>query len=402
MRIPIPSFRIQIVILVLFLVINSALFFRNYFLDSFQAYIENVDSLKTNERINELYHKYEEKIDPAHRNEFKDDIDTILVTESQKSIVQRIFRDEIKLYSYFIFIFVTIIVLLLFLISFSLITKPLLRLMAATNEIARGNWSTKVRESRFSPLNELIISFNSMTSELLANRNSLIQAEKESAWRDMARVLAHEIKNPLTPIRLSIDRLESKYNLNDKDFDVVFDNVKKVVREEVDNLQGLATEFSMFARLPETNPTLYDMNHQLKSVSEPYYEYVQFKYNFDDNVQNIYADKNQMKQVFTNLIQNGIQSLGKNGVIVIDTKRKSDNILIKIQDNGRGIKPEDLDRIFDPYFTKREKGTGLGLAIVKRIIEQHSGTISVSSEIDIGTTFTLSLPSISDSEREKS
>ena len=151
MRIPIPSFRIQIVILVLFLVINSALFFRNYFLDSFQAYIENVDSLKTNERINELYHKYEEKIDPAHRNEFKDDIDTILVTESQKSIVQRIFRDEIKLYSYFIFIFVTIIVLLLFLISFSLITKPLLRLMAATNEIARGNWSTKVRESRFSP-----------------------------------------------------------------------------------------------------------------------------------------------------------------------------------------------------------------------------------------------------------
>ncbi|MFC1581306.1 ATP-binding protein [Candidatus Neomarinimicrobiota bacterium] len=392
MRIPIPSFRIQIVILVLFLVINSALFFRNYFLDSFQTYTQNVESLKINERINQLYHKYQSKIDTVDQKEFKNDIESILVTESQKSIVQRIFRDEIKLYSYFIFIFITLIALLLFLISFYLITKPLQRLLTATLEIAQGNWSTRVRESRFSPLNDLILSFNSMTGELLANRNKLIQAEKESAWRDIARVLAHEIKNPLTPIRLSIDRLESKYQLNSSDIDTVFNNVKKVIREEVDNLQKLATEFSMFARLPETHPVHYNVNTQLKEISEPYLNKAKFNFNLKNDIPEVYADKNQMKQVFVNLIQNGIQSIENQGRIDLTTIETQDSLIIKIQDNGRGIDQKDLQKIFDPYFTKREKGTGLGLAIVKRIVDQHSGTINVSSIVGKATLFTLSLP----------
>ena len=392
MRIPIPSFRIQIVILVLFLVINSALFFRNYFLDSFQTYTQNVESLKINEKINQLYHKYQSKIDTVDQKEFKNDIESILVTESQKSIVQRIFRDEIKLYSYFIFIFITLIALLLFLISFYLITKPLQRLLTATLEIAQGNWSTRVRESRFSPLNDLILSFNSMTGELLANRNKLIQAEKESAWRDIARVLAHEIKNPLTPIRLSIDRLESKYQLNSSDIDTVFNNVKKVIREEVDNLQKLATEFSMFARLPETHPVHYNVNTQLKEISEPYLNKAKFNFNLKNDIPEVYADKNQMKQVFVNLIQNGIQSIENQGRIDLTTIETQDSLIIKIQDNGRGIDQKDLQKIFDPYFTKREKGTGLGLAIVKRIVDQHSGTINVSSIVGKATLFTLSLP----------
>lgn len=402
MRIPIPSFRAQIVILVLFLVINSALFFRNYFLDSFQTYTQNVESLQINERINQLYHKYQSKLDTVDQKEFKNDIESILVTESQKSIVQRIFRDEIKLYSYFIFIFITLIALLLFLISFYLITKPLQRLQTATFEIAQGNWSTKVRESRFSPLNDLILSFNSMTGELFESRNKLIQAEKESAWRDMARVLAHEIKNPLTPIRLSIDRLENKYRLKSNDIEAVFKNVKKVIREEVDNLQKLATEFSMFARLPETNPAYYDINIQLKEISEPYLNNAKFNFILNNDIPEIYADKNQLKQVFANLIQNGIQSIKNHGKINLISMGTEDSILIKIQDNGSGIEAQDLPKIFDPYFTKREKGTGLGLAIVKRIIEQHAGSISVSSSVGEGTIFTLSFPKYSKKMKNKS
>jgi signal transduction histidine kinase len=175
-----------------------------------------------------------------------------------------------------------------------------------------------------------------------------------------------------------------------------------VIREEVDNLQKLATEFSMFARLPETNPAYYDINIQLKEISEPYLNNAKFNFILNNDIPEIYADKNQLKQVFANLIQNGIQSIKNHGKINLISMGTEDSILIKIQDNGSGIEAQDLPKIFDPYFTKREKGTGLGLAIVKRIIEQHAGSISVSSSVGEGTIFTLSFPKYSKKMKNKS
>jgi nitrogen fixation/metabolism regulation signal transduction histidine kinase len=178
MRIPIPSFRTQIVLLVLFLVVNSALFLRNYFLDSFQSYSNQVDALKIDEKVNQVYQKYQGKLDQQSKSEFKADIEAILVTESQKTLAQKLFRNEIRLYSAFIFIFITIFVLLLFFISFYLITKPLQRLQSATVRLSKGDLSTEVQESRFSPLNDLIQSFNTMTKEL--NGKSFSTRNKKS------------------------------------------------------------------------------------------------------------------------------------------------------------------------------------------------------------------------------
>ncbi len=395
MRIPIPSFRTQIVLLVLFLVVNSALFLRNYFLDSFQSYSNQVDALKIDEKVNQVYQKYQGKLDQQSKSEFKADIEAILVTESQKTLAQKLFRNEIRLYSAFIFIFITIFVLLLFFISFYLITKPLQRLQSATVRLSKGDLSTEVQESRFSPLNDLIQSFNTMTKELNSSRKRLIQAEKESVWRDMARVLAHEIKNPLTPIRLSIERLERKYYSSSKDFDQVFGNVKKTIHEEVNNLQTLASEFSQFARLPVARPVNYSIHDQLQEIIKPYQDKAKITLSINAESNHISADVDQMKQVFTNLIQNSIQSLGSdNRLIEIETSSNTHYIQVMIKDHGQGINPKDLDKIFEPYFSKREKGTGLGLAIVKRIIEQHDGTITAASEPGAGATFTLTFPKL--------
>lgn len=395
MRIPIPSFRTQIVLLVLFLVVNSALFLRNYFLDSFQSYSNQVDALKIDEKVNQVYQKYQGKLDQQSKSEFKADIEAILVTESQKTLAQKLFRNEIRLYSAFIFIFITIFVLLLFFISFYLITKPLQRLQSATVRLSKGDLSTEVQESRFSPLNDLIQSFNTMTKELNSSRKRLIQAEKESVWRDMARVLAHEIKNPLTPIRLSIERLERKYYSSSKDFDQVFGNVKKTIHEEVNNLQTLASEFSQFARLPVARPVNYSIHDQLQEIIKPYQDKAKIILSINAESDHISADVDQMKQVFTNLIQNSIQSLeSDNRLIEIETSANTHYIQVMIKDHGQGINPKDLDKIFEPYFSKREKGTGLGLAIVKRIIEQHDGTITAASEPGAGATFTLTFPKL--------
>ena len=395
MRIPIPSFRTQIVLLVLFLVVNSALFLRNYFLDSFQSYSNQVDALKIDEKVNQVYQKYQGKLDQQSKSEFKADIEAILVTESQKTLAQKLFRNEIRLYSAFIFIFITIFVLLLFFISFYLITKPLQRLQSATVRLSKGDLSTEVQESRFSPLNDLIQSFNTMTKELNSSRKRLIQAEKESVWRDMARVLAHEIKNPLTPIRLSIERLERKYYSSSKDFDQVFGNVKKTIHEEVNNLQTLASEFSQFARLPVARPVNYSIHDQLQEIIKPYQDKAKIIISINAESDHISADVDQMKQVFTNLIQNSIQSLeSDNRLIEIETSSNTHYIQVMIKDHGQGIDPKDLDKIFEPYFSKREKGTGLGLAIVKRIIEQHDGTITAASEPGAGATFTLTFPKL--------
>jgi nitrogen fixation/metabolism regulation signal transduction histidine kinase len=395
MRIPIPSFRTQIVLLVLFLVVNSALFLRNYFLDSFQSYSNQVDALKIDEKVNQVYQKYQGKLDQQSKSEFKADIEAILVTESQKTLAQKLFRNEIRLYSAFIFIFITIFVLLLFFISFYLITKPLQRLQSATVRLSKGDLSTEVQESRFSPLNDLIQSFNTMTKELNSSRKRLIQAEKESVWRDMARVLAHEIKNPLTPIRLSIERLERKYYSSSKDFDQVFGNVKKTIHEEVNNLQTLASEFSQFARLPVARPVNYSIHDQLQEIIKPYQDKAKIILSINAESDHISADVDQMKQVFTNLIQNSIQSLeSDNRLIEIETSANTHYIQVMIKDHGQGINPKDLDKIFEPYFSKREKGTGLGLAIVKRIIEQHDGTITAASDPGAGATFTLTFPKL--------
>lgn len=390
MKIPLPSFRLQIIFVVLVLVINSVLFFRNYFLDSFQSYSAKTDSLMVSEKINSVYNRYYGSIDKQDRPEFNKDIDGLLVTLQQAKITRDYFENELALYSKFIFVFLTISVLILFLLSFNLITTPLKKLQSATERLGKGDMDIHIKESPFSPLNHLIQSFNSMTSELEVSRKKLIEAEKESAWRGMARIMAHEIKNPLTPIKLSLEHMETKYYSNSSKFNSVFKKTTAVIHEEINNLHSLAKEFSEFARLPQANVEKIDLNFHLNEILTPYADSHNITLTLTGKNPEIMADKNQFKQVIVNIFQNAIHaSKIKDNINVITEFKDPETIAIRVQDRGLGISKENLNHIFDPYFTNKEKGTGLGLAIVKRIVEQHDGKIEVESQINQGTTFSL-------------
>jgi len=394
-----PSFRIQIILLVVLLIVTSVLFFREFFINSFQSFSDTSETLSINEKSRKLYDDYNFQIEENNREQFRTDIEEIMSTENQKAIARRVFINEIELYSKFIFFFLTVIVIILFFISFYFITRPLKRLQDATIQLTQGNLAVIVKESRFSPLNDLIVSFNNMSYELLSNRKKLIQAEKDSAWRDMARILAHEIKNPLTPIRLSLERLEMKYASKSQDLDTVFSNVTKVIHEEIDNLQTFATEFSKFARLPEAVMIHYNINKQITEICTPYQTELKVELKLDRELPSIFADKIQIKQVLENLIQNSINAAKNDFIININTVFTDSKINILIQDNGRGIETKDISEIFNPYFTKSRGGTGLGLAIVRRIIENHGGSINVESQISVGTTFNLSFPIVHNQEQ---
>lgn len=399
MRFRLPSFRTQIILLVILLIVSSVLFFRDFFINSFQSFSETSETLSTNEKFRELYKDYNLQLNKVSRDQFRKDIEEIMSTENQKAIARQVFIKEIELYSKFIFFFLTVGVIILFLISFYFITRPLKRLQTATLQLAQGNLSVQIKESKFSPLNDLIISFNTMSQELESNRKKLIQAEKDAAWRDMARILAHEIKNPLTPIRLSLERLEMKYASKSKDLDIVFSNVTKVIHEEIENLQTFASEFSKFARLPETVMEYYNLNKQIAELCTPYQTELRIDLELAEKLPLIYADKIQVKQVLENLIQNSINAAKDDLIIKINTSFTNSNISLSILDNGHGIETKDINKIFNPYFTKSRGGTGLGLAIVKRIIENHGGSIGVDSQVKVGTTFNLSFPIVHKQEQ---
>jgi len=399
MKFRLPSFRTQIILLVILLIVTSVLFFRDFFIISFQSFSEISETLSTNEKSRKLYEDYNLQLDEVNREQFRKDIEEIMSTENQKTIARRVFINEIELYSKFIFFFLTVSVITLFLISFYFITRPLKRLQDATLQLTQGNLAVSIKESKFSPLNDLIISFNKMSQELESNRKILIQAEKDAAWRDMARILAHEIKNPLTPIRLSLERLEMKYALKSKDLDEVFSNVTAVIHEEINNLQTFASEFSKFAKLPEAVMKHYNVNKQIAEICTPYQTELKIDLKLEEKLPLLFADKIQVKQVLENLIQNSINAAKDDFIIKINTDFTDSIINILIQDNGYGIDTKDINEIFKPYFTKSFGGTGLGLAIVKRIIESHGGSITVESQVDIGTTFNLSFPIVHKQEQ---
>lgn len=400
MKLRILSFRFQIVTLVILLIFIAVIFFRNYFIESFQIYSTTSESLSLNEKSRELYDNYKTHLDTVTQDQFREDIEEIMSAENQKAIARHVFISEIQLYSKFILFFLLIIVIFLFFISINFITRPLNRLQNATVKLASGDLSVRVRESRFSPLNDLIVSFNNMTEELDTNRRKLVQAEKDSAWRDMARVLAHEIKNPLTPMRLSLERLENKYALKSDKFDEIFSTVTKVIHEEIDKLQNFSTEFSKFAKLPTAVMEHYDINEQIINICEAYQKDFDIKLILGENIPLFQADKIQIKQVLDNLIQNSINASKKKIKILITTYTTESKICISIKDNGKGIAERDKKEIFKPYFTKSKGGTGLGLTIVQRIIDVHDGSIDVQSKIGIGTTFILSFPIINPQENK--
>ncbi|MBI3582752.1 MAG: HAMP domain-containing protein [Nitrospinae bacterium] len=225
----------------------------------------------------------------------------------------------------------------------------------------------------------------------------LIKAQKTAAWREVARGIAHEIKNPLTPIQLNTQRLKKKFKEGSPDFIEVFDESTNVIIQEVEGLKKLIDEFSKFARMPEPNPKPYKLHRIIDDTLALYKDIrkgIKFLTNYDSKIDIINVDHEQFKRVFINLIENSIDAVHGNGIIEIDTSLTKDGktVRIEVKDNGIGIPDENKDKLFLPYFSTKKKGSGLGLAIANRIVVDHSGIIRIEDNQPRGANFIIELP----------
>lgn len=227
-----------------------------------------------------------------------------------------------------------------------------------------------------------------------------IRYQKMLAWREVARKVAHEVKNPLTPIQLSASRLKKKYENYIKDDEKeTFNECINVIISQVDDIKNLIDEFSSYGRMPLLKKEMFNVNSillEVYSLFKDAHKNIEFKIDFDDNMPSINCDKTQLKRAFINLVTNAVEAIEdmQSGLITITTKVDSDrnSIMISIKDNGKGIKKEFKERLFEPYFSRRKGGTGLGLYIVNNIITGHNGKIEVLDAVPKGTEFIISIP----------
>lgn len=242
----------------------------------------------------------------------------------------------------------------------------------------------------------LVEQYNNMCRQLEMAANKLARNERENAWREMARQVAHEIKNPLTPMRLNIEYLQMLWDRNDPKFEENFKETLKSLLEQIDTLSKIATAFSDYAKLPENIATTFDISELLKSTIKLYdvEKNISISLIYNDNEDWLmFADKNNLGRVFGNIIKNGIQAIGNEiGHIEVILSRLGEKYRIQISDNGCGIKEEDKKKVFFPNFTTKSSGMGVGLSVSQDIIQGMGGCISFSSKEGIGTVFTIDIP----------
>ena len=286
------------------------------------------------------------------------------------------------------------------------ITRPVFELVDAAKQVAAGNFAIHLERSSQDEITLLFNSFNRMAEQLEESREVVFQTQKLQAWREMARKLVHEIKNPLTPIRLSAERIQRRYKEGHPDIDNIIQTGTETIIDEVHVLKQIVSEFSRYARLPEMKPELLNINQKITNCVNFFMgnEKITFYLNLDDSIPDVMIDKILIRQALTNLIHNAIDSIQDKGNIFVKSELTSyegeEIIRITIKDDGTGIREEDLPHIFDPTFSTKESGTGLGLTIVEKIILEHKGRIFCHSRYGTGTEFIIELPVIENEESD--
>ncbi len=278
------------------------------------------------------------------------------------------------------------------------------RLGEAQALVARGDLTVRVDPGSRDEVGELVESFNGMVGELAASRTRIEYLQKISAWQEMARRLAHEIKNPLTPIHLAAQQLREKYTGDDPAFRRLLEQSTEIIEEEVGTLRRLTSDFSSFARLPEVRPELLDLREFLEECEQSLRHLgeqgVAAVWQIPSEPMPVLIDRMMMKRVVDNLTRNAAEALKGAAVAAPEIRitatrtgtAKRREVELRVADNGPGILPEHHPSIFDPYFTTKSEGTGLGLAICKKIVLEHGGRIWVDESAARGAVFVVALP----------
>jgi nitrogen fixation/metabolism regulation signal transduction histidine kinase len=272
-------------------------------------------------------------------------------------------------------------------------------LAAAAANVSAGDWNETVDVHSRDEIGQLATSFNEMTSQLASQRERLVQVERVAAWRELARRLAHELKNPLFPLQLTLETLVKARERNSPDFPEIFEESTKTLQQEIGHLKDIVQRFSDFSKMPTPEIAQLDLNELLSSVVNLHAAQlsarekpIQLSLQLAGGQLKAVADPVLLRRAIENLVLNAIDAMPEGGELTMRSHDASRSARIEITDTGVGLTREECERLFTPYYTTKQHGTGLGLAIVQSIVSDHGGRISVHSEKGKGTTFTMEIP----------
>ena len=285
------------------------------------------------------------------------------------------------------------------------VSRPIEELARAAEEVAQGNWETRVRVYGRDEVGTLARNFNHMTSELTAQREKLIQSERVAAWRELARRLAHELKNPLFPLQLTVENLVRARGLSEDEFDEVFRESTQTLSMEIANLKTIIGRFSDFSKMPRPQLEQVNAADAVTRVAKLYFPgfgaaeiqadsdaRIECRIDLDAGSLLVDADPELLHRALSNLVLNAMDAMPEGGKLTLSAKSLGDHVEIRVADTGQGLTPEECERLFTPYYTTKQHGTGLGLAIVQSVVADHQGTISVESQPGGGAAFVLLFP----------
>jgi signal transduction histidine kinase len=279
-------------------------------------------------------------------------------------------------------------------------TRPVEDLAAAAREVAVGNLGVRVDVTSTDEIGDLAEAFNRMTQDLQEQKERLIQSERVAAWRELARRLAHELKNPLFPLQLTVENLVKAREQSPEIFEEIFRESSATLLAEIGNLKQIISRFSEFSKMPQPHLQSVIVNDVVQGVAKLFQAQLESREggaiacNMDlaASREPLAADAELLHRAFSNLVLNAMDAMPNGGTLTLRTRDASDRVRIDIADTGVGLTREECDRLFTPYYTSKQHGTGLGLAIVQSVISDHGGTISVQSQPERGTTFVVELP----------
>jgi two-component system, NtrC family, nitrogen regulation sensor histidine kinase NtrY len=279
------------------------------------------------------------------------------------------------------------------------VTRPVEQLAHAAQEVAAGNWNARVDVLGDDELGQLADSFNRMTTELLGQKERLMQAERVAAWRELARRLAHDLKNPLFPLQLTVENLVRARQQNPEQFEEVFRESSRTLLAEIANLKGIVGRFSEFSKMPQPKLRTVQVNEVIRGVVQLFQAQLEAgrakincELQLDPHLDPVAADAELLHRAISNLVLNAMDAMPQGGTLSLRTRNEGGNVVIEVADTGAGLTAEECERIFTPYYTSKPHGTGLGLAIVQSVVSDHGGRIHVRSQPDRGTTFVIELP----------
>jgi two-component system, NtrC family, nitrogen regulation sensor histidine kinase NtrY len=276
------------------------------------------------------------------------------------------------------------------------VTRPVRQLAESAGKVAAGNWSATVATESADEIGQLARAFNRMTGELMDQRDRLVQAERVAAWRELARRLAHELKNPLFPLQITVENMQRARERYPEQFDEVFREGTETLLAELSKLKQIIGRFSDFAKMPAPEMQSVRLNElvgETVRLFAPQLEQARVRaaLEIDPNTPPVQADPEQLTRALRNLVLNAIDAMPEGGTLTLRTTALEHGARLEVIDTGQGLTPEECERLFTPYYTTKTHGTGLGLAIVQSVISDHKGRISVESAPGKGTAFRIEL-----------